>query len=134
MVLRSLLGLLSGSKPTASESGEFELRLDDALIGDSNDLPVKEIKGRGAFPVSQPVSNAAFITSLFDVTDEEPKPVSLPSIAFRNQALPPFLFNRKLEMRHLLSISRTGLQSVSLYRRFYTRQEADNAELKLLLG
>ena len=96
MVLRSLLGLLSGSKPTASEPDEFELRLDDALIGDSNDLPVKEIKGRGAFPVGQKISNAAFVTSLFDVTDEEPKPVFTPIDRFQEPDTAAFSFQQEI--------------------------------------
>lgn len=96
MVLRSLLGLLSGSAPETSEVGEFELRLDDALIGDSNDLPVKEIKGRGAFPINQSVSNAAFITSLFDVTDEETKPVFTPIDRFQEPDTVAFSFQQEI--------------------------------------
>ncbi len=53
----------------------FQTRLKIGRVGEESDSPVMiEVEGRGLFPISRPTT-MGFVTSVFDVTDEEPKPV-----------------------------------------------------------
>ena len=55
--------------------GAFEIRIVESTLGRDDEGPqVKEIQGRGLLPVRQR-TNAALITSVFDVTGEDMQPV-----------------------------------------------------------
>ena len=55
--------------------GEFEIRLVESTLGQDGDGPeIKEIQGRGLLPVLQR-TNAVFISSVFDITDDNIQPV-----------------------------------------------------------
>ena len=76
--VRTAAGHGSFSENMASQfytMGEFEIRLVESTLGQDGGGPqIKEIQGRGLLPVRQR-TNAAFITSVFDITDDDIQPV-----------------------------------------------------------
>ena len=60
---------------TVQHIDNFEVRILDTHLNDDNEGPlVKEIQGKGLFPISR-TKNIGFITSVFDETDGELEPV-----------------------------------------------------------
>ncbi len=65
---------VSGASSNPGYSGPFQIRIRRKGPNEDRKFEVLEVEARGAFPVARP-TEVEFVTSVFDVTDGEHKPV-----------------------------------------------------------
>jgi len=93
LVGKAIKGVLgSNLENEFSGPGSFEVRLREDMVGKDEDTEVQRIEGRGIFPSSTTISNAGFITSVLDMTGDEPKPVLTPISNFQEPETVAYFF------------------------------------------